>query len=129
MTADDIAALRGRCEDALRWAHPCLAEGQAARAVQESYFAAFYAAKAALMHLRIRSKKHNSVQGRISELVDQGRVRCDAHNTLETLFDRRNEAAYHYARGDWTEREAIEALEAAEAFVEEMRAILRGPAG
>ncbi len=44
------------------------------KSINDSYYAAFYAAKACLLHLGIRSKNHKSVQIGIGQVVDEGHL-------------------------------------------------------
>ncbi|MDE0122038.1 MAG: HEPN domain-containing protein [bacterium] len=127
MLSDDIAALTARYAGALEWARRFIEMGEYIKSIQDSYYSAFYAAKAALIHLGIRSKSHQSVQGRIDELVDSGVLRPDTRGVLGVLLGRRNESAYRFARGNWTEQEASEALDLAERFVSEMERLLASP--
>lgn len=121
MRSDDIAAETERYTNTSEWARRFIEMGEYVNSIQDSYYAAFYAAKAAMIHLGIRSKSHQSVQGRIDELVDSGVLSLDTRGVLGILLSRRNEAAYRFARGNWTEQEASEALDLAERFVDETR--------
>ena len=127
MRRDDVAVLTERYLHSLAWAQRFVEMGEYTKSIQDSYFAAFYAAKAALIHLGIRSKSHQSVQDRIDELVDDGSVLPDTRGVLELLLARRNEAAYRFARANWTEQEATDALMLAERFTNEMQRTLDSP--
>lgn len=125
MRESDISILMERCLHDLAWARKFIGLDEYIKSIQDSYYAAFYAAKAALGHLGIRSKSHHSVQGRIDELVEGGTLPSDTRGVLGLLLARRNEAAYRFARGNWTEQDAREVLAMAEYFVGEMQRILR----
>lgn len=128
MTRDrDVAALSKRCSHSLGWARKFLELGEYIKSIQDSYFAAFYAAKATLSHLGVRSKSHRSVQDRIDDLVAEGALPPHTGDVLELLLARRNEAAYRFARGNWTEQEASEVLGLAERFITEMRRVFESP--
>lgn len=92
-------------------------EGVYAKSINDSYYAVFYAAKAALLHLEVRSKSHRSVQAGIDTVVADNRLPQGMGNTLSRLSRMRNQAVYRYARRDWTEGDATEALTLAEGFV------------
>ncbi len=64
------------------------------------------------------------MQAKIQELVDGGFLPLDLEDVLGRLLDKRNEAAYRFARGNWTEQEAVEILATAESFVREVESIL-----
>lgn len=127
MRKDDVATLTERYLHSLEWARRFIEMGEYIKSLQDSYFAAFYAAKAALIHLGIRSKSHQSVQDRIDDLVDDGSLPSDTRGVLELLLARRNEAAYRFARANWTEQEAADALRLAERFTNEMQRTLDLP--
>lgn len=127
MRSDDVAALKERYAGALEWSRRFLEVGEYIKSIQDSYYAAFYAAKATMIHLGVRSKSHQSVQVRIDELVDSGVLPLETRGVLEILLRRRNEAAYRFARRDWTEQEASDSLGIAERFVSEMERILALP--
>ena len=127
MRKDDVAILTERYAHSLEWARRFIEMGEYTKSIQDSYFAAFYAAKAALIHLGIRSKSHQSVQDRIDDLVDDGSLLHDTRGVLGLLVARRNEAAYRFARANWTEQEASDALRLAERFTNEMQRTLDSP--
>ena len=129
MREDDVAALRERYSHSLEWARRFVEMGEYIKSIQDSYFAAFYAAKAALIHLGLRSKSHQSVQDRIDDLVNHGSLSPNIRGVLELLLARRNEAAYRFARGNWTKQEASDVLALAERFTDEMLQVLNSPRG
>ena len=119
----EAAAYWERSDHALEWARKFIGLGEHTKSVQDSYLAAFYAAKAALAQLNIRSKYHTSVMNRVTALVRDGPLAAGTDDTLAALFALRNDAAYRVARGDWTESEATQSLEMAEWFIGEMKSI------
>ena len=127
MRKQDVAIHTDRCFHSLGWAQRFLELDEYTKSIQDSYFAAFYAAKAALIHMGIRSKSHRSVQDRIDDLVDDGSLLPDIRGVLQLLLARRNEAAYRVARGNWTKQEATDALRLAEKLVNEMERIRASP--
>ena len=119
----EAAAYWERSDHALEWARKFIGLGENAKSVQDSYLAAFYAAKATLAQLNIRSKYHTSVMNRVTALVRDGSLASGTDDTLAALFALRNDAAYRVARGEWTESEATQSLEMAERFIGEMKSI------
>lgn len=99
-------------------------EGIYPKSINDSYYAAFYAAKAYLLHLDIRSKSHKSVQRHIAAVVGEGSLTEDMRELLGLLLRMRNEAAYNYARRDWTEQQVTEALHLAENFVDTVEELI-----
>lgn len=95
-------------------------EGIYAKSINDSY----YAAKAALLHLDVRSKSHRSVQAGIDTVEADGRLPHGMGNTLSRLSRMRNQAVYRYARRDWTEGNATDALTLAEGFVGAVRKLI-----
>ncbi|MCQ3803481.1 MAG: HEPN domain-containing protein [Acidimicrobiia bacterium] len=120
-----VVQLQKRSLDSLGWARKFIEWGEFIRCIRESYDAAFYAAKAILFHQGIKSKSHNSVRQRIDDLVAGGTLASGMEDVLEPLLAMRNEAAYRFARGNWTEEEAAQALTTSEFFVGEMQEITR----
>ena len=124
MREDELAALKERFPHRLEWSRKFLEMNELVFSIEASYYAAFYAAKAALLHVGIRSKSHQHVQHLIDDLVDDGSLPPDIEGVLDRLHASRNEAAYRVARRNWTEREATRLLELAERFVMNMQRIL-----
>ena len=118
MSKQDIGYLMDDSRRDLASARRFRDEGTYPKSINDSYYASFYAAKAYLLHLNIPSKSHKSVQQRIAAVVGEGRLPPDMRGILRRLLERRNEAAYNYARRDWTEQQATEALHLAENFVD-----------
>ena len=101
-------------------------EGVYPKSINDSYYATFYAAKACLLHLGIKSKNHKSVQMGIDQVVGEGHLPQGMEDALSQLFGRRNEAVYRYARRNWTEEHATDSLHLAEGFVEAVRKLIAG---
>jgi uncharacterized protein (UPF0332 family) len=116
MTQSDQARLeRARRELA---AVRCLADaGFATQAVSRAYYAAFYAAEAALLAVGESRSKHAGVIAAFGRhVVKEGGVDRAHARVLRTLFDRRNAADYD-ERDDATPADAKAALGQAEALV------------
>ena len=117
MRDDHIAFLMEDSHRDLFYAQQFLGEGVYPKSISNSYSGAFYAVKALLLHLKIRSKSHKSVQISIEVAIDRGHLSSTWRNVLEELHSRRNEAVYRYARRDWTAQEARDSLSIAEGFI------------
>ena len=124
MRETDIDALMAYPARDLAYAQRFLDEGEYPKSINESYYSVFYAAKAGLLHLGVRSKNHQSVQAGVDSMVDSGHLPSEMKGTLALLLSRRNEAVYRYARRNWTEKEAADTLRLAERFVRLIRAVL-----
>ena len=120
----DITFLMDYCRRDLAYAQDLIAKGDYAKSIGESYYATFYAAKAGLLHLGIRSKSHQSVQAGIDRIVQRELLSPDLGNVPLILLNMRNEAVYRYARRDWTVHDATDCLAMARGFVEAIQAIL-----
>ena len=92
MRETDIDALMAYAARDLGYAQRFLDEGEYPKSINESYYSVFYAAKAGLLHLGVRSKNHQSVQAGIDSMVDSGRLPSEMKGTLALLLSRRNEA-------------------------------------
>jgi uncharacterized protein (UPF0332 family) len=85
----------GRCREELAAARLLADKGFEAQAVSRAYFAAFYAAEAALLALGETRSKHAGVISAFGNLlVRRGRLDEEAGRLLRSLFERRNEADY-----------------------------------
>jgi uncharacterized protein (UPF0332 family) len=105
-----------------------LADGRfAAEAVSRAYFAAFYAAEAALLSLGETRSKHSGVVSGFGELVVRQRgFDAQAGKILTSLFERRNQADYGDA--DVPLERAQVACSDAERFIESVALWLEGQA-
>lgn len=108
----------------LRSARTHLSDGTYPKCINDSYYAVFYAAKAGLGWLGIRTKGHQSVQIGVETAISQQDLPTDLRGILAELLRSRNIAVYHYARRDWTAVDASDALSKAEAFVETIEGFL-----
>ena len=124
MAEDHVAFLMQDSHRDYDYAQQFLLEGVYPKSISNSYYAAFYAAKALLLHLRIRSKGHKSVQMSIEAVIDRGHLSTTWRNVLQDLHSRRNQAVYRYARRNWTSQEAQEALNMAGSFIRTVEAVL-----
>jgi uncharacterized protein (UPF0332 family) len=84
-----------RCSEELAAARLLADKGFAAQAVSRAYFAAFFAAEAALLSLgETRSKHSGVVSAFVHLLVRGGEIDVEIGRVLRSLFERRNEADY-----------------------------------
>jgi uncharacterized protein len=84
-----------RCREELAAARFLAGGGFQAQAVSRAYFAAFFAAEAALLALgETRSKHSGVIAAFVRLLVRSGQVHQDAGRLLRSLFERRNQADY-----------------------------------
>ena len=113
----DIGWLMADSRSKLDTAAMHLADGRYTDSINDSYYAAFYAAKAGLLSIGIKTKSHASVRAGIGLAVDQGYLPEDVASVLPNLLVRRNEAIYRYTRRDWTNVDASDALSVAQSFV------------
>ena len=98
--------------------------GFAAQAVSRAYFAAFYAAEAALQAIGEVRSKHSGVVAAFARLiVGQHQVPDDAGRLLRSLFERRSHADYDV--GDTPPEEAARALADAGTVVDAVAEWLR----
>ena len=83
----------GRCREELAAARLLAANGFQAQAISRAYFAAFYAAEAALLALgQARSKHAGVISAFIHLLVRGGQLDEQIGRLLRSLFERRNQA-------------------------------------
>ena len=69
--------------------------GFAAQAVSRAYYAAFYAAEAALLHIGVVRAKHAGVVAAVGRLlVGERGLDAEAGRLLRSLFERRGRADY-----------------------------------
>jgi uncharacterized protein (UPF0332 family) len=116
MTAEQSDALaRGRQE--LEAARVLVREGFGEQAISRAYFAAFFAAEAALLVLGETRSKHSGVISAFGKrVVREGALDESVGRLLRSLFERRNQADYGSA--SLTLEEADVALRDAEQFVD-----------
>jgi uncharacterized protein (UPF0332 family) len=103
-------------------------EGFGEQAVSRAYFAAFFAAEAALLVLGETRSKHSGVISAFGKrVVREGGVDESAGRLLRSLFERRNQADYGSA--SMTLQEAEVAVRDAEQFVDAVAAWIENEAG
>lgn len=115
MTAEVTNAL-ARARRSADAARVLASNGFHGEAISRAYFAAFYAAEAALLSLGETRSKHSGVVSGFGELVvRRAGFDVSAGKVLASLFDRRNQADYGTAAVP--EAPALTAIADAERFV------------
>lgn len=116
MTAKEPNAL-ARSRQELDAARVLIREGFGEQAISRAYFAAFFAAEAALLVLGETRSKHSGVISAFgNRVVREGGLDETVGRLLRSLFERRNQADYGSA--SLTIEEAEVALRDAEQFVD-----------
>ncbi len=115
-----------RCWEELAAARLLAGKGFEAQAVSRAYFAAFFAAEAALMALgETRSKHSGVVSAFVRLLIRGGQLDEGIGRLLRSLFERRNEA--DYSPVDVPAEEADAAIRDAERVVSAVKTWLAKP--
>jgi uncharacterized protein len=113
--------------EALSAARLLLDRGFFRESISRSYYAMFYAAKAAVISEGLEANKHSAVISALGQrFVKSGRIAADLHRSLRTAFDERQLADYTL---DWqVSLEATQArLAEAERFVGDVASLLKVP--
>jgi uncharacterized protein (UPF0332 family) len=98
--------------------------GFGAQAISRAYFAAFFAAEAALLLLGETRSKHSGVISAFGRhVVREGGVEESTGRLLRSLFERRNEADYGslsvtVEEAEWALRDAEQFVEAVASWIE-----------
>lgn len=127
---EEVDALLVRAGRELEAARLLAGRGFRPQAISRSYYAAFYAAEAALLALGEARAKHSGVISAFAELVvRKAGLDPEQGTVLRSLFTRRNEA--DYSSPPDSAKAADEAVHDAERFVESVRSWLAdlGPVG
>ncbi len=121
----EAVALFERAEQSNAAARQLASSGYHDFAASRAYYAAFYAAKAALLSDGVESSKHSAVVAAVHQrYVKAGRLDSEQGKALNWLFELRSVADYGGA-AHVSGEQAQQAIEAAERFVEAMRLLLR----
>lgn len=116
MTAPEIRELLERARTELAAGRSLAAAGFPAQAVTHAYYAAFFAAEAALLALGETRAKHSGVISAFGQLVVRtAGVDAETGATLRRLFELRNVATYDVMKVD--AGPALSGLADAERFV------------
>jgi hypothetical protein len=112
-----------RAKEALASAEAELSAGRIAFAINRCYFAAFYAASAALLSRGDRFVKHSGVRAALhKQLVKPGLLSRDLGRQYDKLFEDRQESDY-VALVAFEEEEVRAALDRARALVSALEAL------
>jgi uncharacterized protein (UPF0332 family) len=115
--AEEISATLARAEQSIGAARQLAAAGYADFAASRAYYAAFYAAKAALMSEGLETSKHSGVIASVHKrLVKTGRLDKVQGKALNWLFELRGIGDYGVT-AHVSHQEAEEAITAAERFL------------
>jgi len=120
----ELAALQSLADESLRSAELMLKEGFYRGAVNDSYYAAFYAAKAALLVINLAPKTHKGTARLFGDnYVKMNKIDRKYGKWLNRLLEERTEATYD-AMQEFDEKEANNAVEMAGEFVAEVKKVL-----
>lgn len=123
--ADEIAANLERANQSIQAARQLASGGYYDFAASRAYYAAFYAATAALLSESLELSKHSAVIASIHQrFVKTGKLSKEQGKTLNWLFELRGVGDYggtaHVSR-----QQAEQAIQAAEGFYLAIRALLQ----
>jgi len=122
--ATEIAANLERAEQSIRAAQELTAGGFYDFAASRAYYAAFYAATAALLGQGLDLSKHSGVIAAIHQrFIKTGKLSKDQGKELNWLFELRNVGDYgvtvHVSQPD-----AARAIQAADSFLQAIKSLL-----
>jgi len=122
--AVEIAANLERAELSIRAARQLLSGGYYDFAASRAYYAAFYAATAVLLSEGLELSKHSGVIAAIHQrFVKAGKLDKEQGQTLNWLFEVRGVGDYGVT-AHVSPQEAEQAIQAAEGFLEAIKALL-----
>lgn len=120
----EIDALLGRAERSVEAARQLASGEYYDFAASRAYYAAFYAAKAALLEEGLEFSKHSAVVAAIHQrYVKAGRLPTEQGKALNWLFELRGIADYG-GTAHVSQEEAQRAIDAAAGFVEAIKRLL-----
>ena len=115
-----------RAEDCRQVAHLCLQHGFYADAIARSYYAALHAAKAALALHDVAPRRHRALSNLFGQhIVLTGLVERHWGSVIGELLSLRLDADYNVAVV-FSEADAADACQQADAFANRIRALLSG---
>lgn len=127
MSPEDPGTRMSRARTELEVAHLLLERGYPEQAASRVYYAAFYAADAALLHLGEMPSSHSGLIAAFGRLVvKEGGFDPGTGAVLHRLFELRSDADYE--SGTVTAEQVRNALASAERFVAAVEEWLRGRA-
>ncbi len=120
----EIQAYLERADQSLEAAQALIAKGYYAFGASRAYYAAFYAARALLLQKGLTFRRHSGVIGAIHHhFVKPGYLSKEIGKALNWLFEVRSIGDYDVLTY-LSRKEAEQALKAARAFVEAVKALL-----
>jgi len=115
-----------KAEESLVAAQELLDNGHPGSAASRAYFAAFYAATAALLELGFSFSTHRGVIGAVHRhFVKTGKLSTEAGEAISALFDTRLDGDYGTDKRSPEPEDADEAIDRARRFVSEIKALLK----
>ena len=120
-----IAGLMTDSRTELGSAQARLREGLYRKSIRDSYYAVFYAAKAGLGGLNIKTKSHQSVENELRQIVVLGHLSSQLLHAFMELRHSRGMADYDYTKRDWTADDVSAAIAQAQEFIEAIEDLLR----
>ena len=121
----ESASLLEKAHAALNAARRDLATGDADNAINRAYYAAFYAATAAIHELDLAAKTHKGTHQLFYQTyVETGRIDRRHSHTLARLFQDRQDADYLFESGVFSIEAATDATQKAASFVDAVEALL-----
>ena len=121
---DEQQALLAKAHRTLKTARLSLNDGDAASAVNRAYYAAFYAATAALLAVGETPKTHSGTHHRFHlHYVASGLLAKHVGKTLDFAYELRQRADYE-ALTDFDEAAAADLIADAQRFVEAVEALM-----
>jgi uncharacterized protein (UPF0332 family) len=122
----EIAANLERADQSIQAAKELALKGYHDFAASRAYYAAFYAATAALLHEGVEFGKHSGVIAAIHRrLVKTGKLNKKHGKDLNWLFELRGVADYG-ATAHVSQQDAEKAIAAAVGFLQAIRSLLQG---
>ncbi len=113
-----------KASHALNAARRNLTAEDADNAISRAYYAAFYAATAALNEVNLATKSHKGTHKLFyREYIDSGKIDSHHNQAFSRLFQNRQAADYTFG-ATFSPETALDAIEQAEAFVEAVAALL-----
>lgn len=127
LVAGEIAAYMDRADRSIGAAQQLASGGYHDFAASRAYYAAFYAATALLLREGLEFSKHSAVIASIHQrFVRTGKLDVEQGKALNWLFELRSVGDYG-GPAHVSPEEAEQPIEAAEKFVEAVRALLQTP--
>lgn len=122
--ADEIDSLVERGRQSVQAARDLVRGGYTDIAASRAYYAAFYAATAALLAEGLSFSKHSGVLAAVHrDLVNPGKLSTEQGRIFNRLFELRGVADYGIARYV-SQQDASDAIDMAESFVREVIQLL-----